>query len=109
MNLRDTRCDQSSLDLRVCAERRRPLFEEQIHAHVCRSRIPHAVRVFGSAGLVVEVARAVIGAAARGATKLEKVDERESVEQITVPKDEVLVVLDALLPVEVDVKKLAVL
>jgi hypothetical protein len=55
------------------------------------------------------VARAVIGATARGATKLEKVDERESVEQIPVPKDEVLVVLDALLPVEVDVKKLAVL
>ena len=59
-------------------------------------------------GLVVEVARAVVGGHAAGAAVLEQVDERERVVQVAVAEHEVLVVLDAALAVEVDVEELAV-
>ena len=65
------------------------------------------VDVLGAAGLVVEVARAVVGRAAVRAAVLEQVDEGERVLQVAVAEHQVLVVLDAALAVEVDVEELA--
>ena len=64
--------------------------------------------VLGAGRLVVEVPRAVVGAAAVRAAVLQQVDQAEGVDQVAVPEHQVLVELDAALAVEVDVEQLAV-
>ena len=86
---------QRLLHLGVGPERRRPLLEQQVGAHVRRGRLPDAGVVLGAQRLVVEVPRAVVGRAAAGAAVLEQVDEGEGVEQVAVAEDQVLVELRA--------------
>ena len=98
---------QRLLHLGVGPERRRPLLEQQVRAHVGGGRRPDAVDVLGAQRLVVEVPRAVVGGRRRAAV-LQQVDQDERVEQVAVAEDQVLVVLGAALAVEVDVEELAV-
>ena len=70
----------AACDLGVGPERRRPLLEQQVGAHVGRGRVPHAVDVLGARRLVVEVAGPVVGAAAVRPAVLEQVDQGERVD-----------------------------
>ena len=98
---------QRLLHLGVGAERRGPLLEQQVGAHVRGRRRPDAVEVLGAQRLVVEVPRAVVGRGAARTAVLEQVDEEERAQQVAVAEHEVLVELRAVLAVEVDVEELA--
>src|ERR1019366_5179818 len=59
--LRDLARAQSLLHLRIGAEGRRSLLQEQVRAHVGRRRDPDAGRILGPERLVVEMAGPVVG------------------------------------------------
>src|SRR5690606_38412051 len=95
--------------LRIRPEGASALLEEEVVAHVGVRGVPDTVGGLGQTGLVVKVPRPVVGGAAAGPSVLQEVDEGERVLQVTVSEDEILVELDAPLPVEVDVEELPLL
>src|SRR6478735_856393 len=107
VDLRNAGGLQRGLDLGVGAESLGAFLEQQVGLHVGGRGVPHAVDVLGAAGLVVEVARAVVGRSAVWPAVFEQVHERERVLQVAVAEHQVLVELDAALAVEVDVEELA--
>ena len=90
------------LHLGIRAERLSPLAQQQVVADACRCAVPHAFHVLGTRRLEVEVARALV------ATGLEDVHRPECAARIARAESKILVVARTVLPVQVDVKQLAV-